>query len=285
MSAGCRLLLRQNPRSICLTTSTHVLTFHAYPGSPPRVSTSFTPLPSTKLNLYRPVSPTTYLGTLGLIQLAGDIFLVVISSARECARIRPHEPVFRIDKVELWCLSRAGLDFTGEEGEGLGLGEDGAEHMGVALRRVLSQGTFYYASECDVTRRLQDRGGAGAGTDGLQAAGMAGEKGFLWNEFLVRPLREFMAGLGELDRRAMEAQRLVVGCIRGFAESARIGAVTLTLVSRLGCRRAGTRFNSRGMDDEGNVANFVETEVVIWDAHGEGSAFAYCQVRGSIPSE
>jgi hypothetical protein len=26
---------------------------------------------------------------------------------------------------------------------------------------------------------------------------------------------------------------------------------------------AGTRFNARGLDDNGNVANFVETELVI----------------------
>ena len=26
---------------------------------------------------------------------------------------------------------------------------------------------------------------------------------------------------------------------------------------------AGTRFNARGLDDEGNVANFVETEQLI----------------------
>ena len=26
---------------------------------------------------------------------------------------------------------------------------------------------------------------------------------------------------------------------------------------------AGTRFNARGLDDEGNVANFVETEQIV----------------------
>lgn len=37
------------------------------------------------------------------------------------------------------------------------------------------------------------------------------------------------------------------------------------LVSRLTCLRAGTRFNARGIDDEGNAANFVETEQVRID--------------------
>jgi len=33
---------------------------------------------------------------------------------------------------------------------------------------------------------------------------------------------------------------------------------SLSLISRLGWKRAGTRFNTRGVDDDGNTANFVE---------------------------
>lgn len=36
------------------------------------------------------------------------------------------------------------------------------------------------------------------------------------------------------------------------------------LISRLSCERAGTRFNVRGTNDDGHVANFVETEQVCW---------------------
>lgn len=34
------------------------------------------------------------------------------------------------------------------------------------------------------------------------------------------------------------------------------------LISRLSCERAGTRFNVRGTNDDGHVANFCETEQV-----------------------
>ena len=44
----------------------------------------------------------------------------------------------------------------------------------------------------------------------------------------------------------------------------------------------GTRYNSRGIDDEGNVSNFVETEqLVIVDEVGARTSFV--QTRGSIP--
>jgi hypothetical protein len=39
---------------------------------------------------------------------------------------------------------------------------------------------------------------------------------------------------------------------------------TLSLISRLGWKRAGTRFNTRGVDDDGNTANFVEVSLRLF---------------------
>ena len=36
------------------------------------------------------------------------------------------------------------------------------------------------------------------------------------------------------------------------------------MISRLGWRRAGTRFNTRGVDDDGNCANFVEVSYAYY---------------------
>lgn len=36
-----------------------------------------------------------------------------------------------------------------------------------------------------------------------------------------------------------------------------------TLMSRRSCHRAGTRYNIRGIDTDGHVANFVETEQIV----------------------
>ncbi len=40
-------------------------------------------------------------------------------------------------------------------------------------------------------------------------------------------------------------------------------ATGLSLVSRRGCKRAGMRYHCRGVDGEGNVANYVESEQII----------------------
>ena len=59
----------------------------------------------------------------------------------------------------------------------------------------------------------------------------------------------------------------------------------LTLISRRSSHRAGLRYLRRGIDDRGDVANFVETEQIIsspaWDARFVVRSFV--QIRGSIP--
>ncbi|KAL3841607.1 hypothetical protein ACJMK2_019724 [Sinanodonta woodiana] len=52
------------------------------------------------------------------------------------------------------------------------------------------------------------------------------------------------------------------------------------LISRLSCERAGTRYNVRGTNDDGHVANFVETEQVIYL---DDQISSFIQTRGSVP--
>jgi hypothetical protein len=59
----------------------------------------------------------------------------------------------------------------------------------------------------------------------------------------------------------------------------------LTLISRRSVNRPGLRYLRRGVDDEGNTANTVETEQILsvpdWDS--SHNVFSYLQLRGSIP--
>ncbi|KAK3717063.1 hypothetical protein LTR37_006118 [Vermiconidia calcicola] len=59
----------------------------------------------------------------------------------------------------------------------------------------------------------------------------------------------------------------------------------LTLISRRSVKRAGLRYMRRGIDDDGNVANTVETEQVLSTMTWKPSdkAFSLIQTRGSIP--
>jgi hypothetical protein len=52
------------------------------------------------------------------------------------------------------------------------------------------------------------------------------------------------------------------------------------LISRRSCYKAGTRYNARGLDDEGNVANYVESEQIVYY---NGYCVSHVQIRGSVP--
>lgn len=112
---------------------------------------------------------------------------------------------------------------------------------------------------------------------------------------MVNPLLQFRSRLTDKERKELDQTRMLTSVIRGFVKSLTIPPSaaplrragpsnlpsSLTVISRLSSRRAGTRFNSRGIDDDGNVANFVETETIFWSP--SGVCFSYVQIRGSVP--
>lgn len=54
----------------------------------------------------------------------------------------------------------------------------------------------------------------------------------------------------------------------------------IILLSRRRHGMAGTRYLARGLDDEGNVANFVETELLLCY---RDQLYSFVQIRGSVP--
>jgi hypothetical protein len=59
----------------------------------------------------------------------------------------------------------------------------------------------------------------------------------------------------------------------------------LTLISRRSVKRAGLRYLRRGIDDDGNTANTVETEQILSnpDWSSRSKTYSFLQIRGSLP--
>lgn len=73
---------------------------------------------------------------------------------------------------------------------------------------------------------------------------------------------------------------LIQGYI-GIADGELMGReLKVALISRRSINRSGTRFNARGIDDNGHTANFVETEQIV---QSENLVMSYVMVRGSVP--
>ena len=56
---------------------------------------------------------------------------------------------------------------------------------------------------------------------------------------------------------------------------------TILFISRRSQYRQGCRFTKRGLDENGNAANFVETEQIL--LFPDGKITSYVQIRGSMP--
>ncbi|KAK8219056.1 SacI homology domain-containing protein [Phyllosticta capitalensis] len=275
-------------------------------GNAPKCMVEFSESQEIDLSDYRSLSSQSVHGTLGLITVNNDVFLCVVSAATRAATVRPGETVQKILSVNFYCLNRGDYDeilydeinpyptdAVDEEGFDTNYygkrGDNVMEHPCMALKKLLSSGTFYYSSDFDVTKRLQDRS-----TESTTVALDSLDAGFLWNSYMIQPLVDFRSRLSQSEKTALDSSGFLTSAIRGFASTFNVPASSsparssrtglpsqMTLISRLSSRRAGTRFNARGMDDTGAVANFVESETIFHTP--DGVTFSYVQVRGSVP--
>ncbi|KAG5648880.1 hypothetical protein DXG03_000229 [Asterophora parasitica] len=218
-----------------------------------------------------------------------DIFLALVTSATEVGNTRPSgsktESVARIHEVSFYSLTSSTWDDLSAASEAL-IGPDGVEGAGSRdvyaqtstpppvfehpcspLSKIMSSGSFYYALESpwDLSSRLAVRL---ARDSSLTDVGAFDER-FVWNEYIVRSLLDFRDRLDPHEREDLDHCQFIILAIQGYVGVFTMalpapptnGAptiATLSLISRLGWKRAGTRFNTRGVDDDGNTANFVE---------------------------
>lgn len=191
-----QLLIRDYPhRAIAIVTNSHALIFRhssttseavadgslasVVParvrggGDPPasKCMVEFSPVSRSLLNDFRPLTPRPIYGTLGLVSIDRDVFLCVITQASRVATLRPGETVEKIVSAEFFCLNTAEYDhvisLSPYEGDlpdsssaytqNLGRREGEIEYPYQELQKLLSNGSFYYSTDFDLTNRLQDR--------------------------------------------------------------------------------------------------------------------------------
>ncbi|KAB8527789.1 hypothetical protein FH972_025441 [Carpinus fangiana] len=159
--------------------------------------------------------------------------------------------------------------------------------------------TFFYAYDHDITRRLPELDLQPTDTPLYRRV----DPQYFWNNNLSRLFVD--AGLDEYVLPVMQGfigQRAFTIASTQSKSKAQPNSVEtegidttevsafqnsflVSLVSRRSIRRSGLRYLRRGIDEEGNVANSVETEQLLsrpsWDSASPVQSFV--QVRGSIP--
>ncbi|KAI8067453.1 SacI homology domain-containing protein [Gongronella butleri] len=290
------LLLRESPRALSLRptvleeTPSGVLVLEqherqdAYPLNNKAVATLISSNDFEDAR-WRILNARPVFGCLGLIQVDGETFVAIVTDCQSMGRVRPGEEVYRINTVAFYSLSSAKYDNMNEIGTDWDNDEwdsDAAtlQHPCAPLQKLLSSGTFYFTPDFDLTRTVQARMASNA----TSLAAHAFDTHFLWNRFLISGLLDFRAKLDKKKQMDLDRGGFLVFAIRGY-----VGMTTIkdghekydvSILSKLSCKRAGTRFNVRGVDDNGHVANFVETETVVCS---ERTCYAFTQIRGSVP--
>ncbi|KAF8820867.1 endonuclease/exonuclease/phosphatase domain-containing protein [Cardiosporidium cionae] len=152
------------------------------------------------------------------------------------------------------------------------------------IEKALNTG-FYYSYDIDITHTLQRKvlGNMSCLPQTPPSFEMNKEDclvnvvddRFWWNKWMCLPFLH--SGVSE---------QWLVPIMQGYISFERFEKdrqfIETVLFCRKGCKRVGTRFNARGIDDEGNVANFAEIEQMVrLDLCEEWASLV--QIRGSVP--
>ncbi|CAK7226974.1 Phosphoinositide phosphatase sac1 [Sporothrix curviconia] len=211
-------------------------------------------------------------GILGVIQLRLDKYVIVITKDEQIGRLKGHM-VHRIVQVEFLPVHERQLSDPDED-RFLGL-----------LRSFLKSGPMYYSYTLDLTNSFQRQA---AQQDAARASGqpesppwMRADDRFFWNRFVQTDLIDFRqrGARGQLGVQAgIDPYILPVmfGMLEIHPTTFRGRSLTIALITRRSRFRAGTRFFSRGIDEDGHVANYNETEqIVVLNDSGQSSLGGY----------
>ncbi|XP_031350029.1 phosphatidylinositide phosphatase SAC2 isoform X1 [Photinus pyralis] len=149
--------------------------------------------------------------------------------------------------------------------------------------------SFYFCPTCDITNSLQRLCNNEKKTGFKEAPiwKMVDDR-FFWNKHMLKDLIESKNPLNDpwilpiiQGYVQIEDCRVEMGNdYQGVTTSPKFEIFTLSIISRRSRFRAGTRYKRRGVDDNGECANYVETEQMITYHHHQVS---FVQVRGSVP--
>jgi hypothetical protein len=199
------------------------------------------------------------------------VFLIVITECKVVAKLMGSE---------VYCLTDAAfLPFMNIEGMDP-LERQALDSSTKEFRKWLNSDAFYFSFSYDITIRAQEVPESNKQTPHHTTTDLR----FFWNRRIL--LTELHCA-NSLDIQNFfiknKLEDWILPVMKGFISSAqcRINGhlIYIVLISRLSAMRAGTRFNTRGVNDDGNVANFVETEQIII---ADGKLTSFVQVRVSI---
>ncbi|KAH0537175.1 hypothetical protein FGG08_006000 [Glutinoglossum americanum] len=228
-------------------------------------------------------------------------YIIVITKAQPMGRLKGHM-VYKVIATELLPLRERPLHDPDED-----------NYLSL-LKTMIKASPMYFSYSFDITSSFQRQGQSNV----LLPLWKRADDRFFWNRFIQTDLIDFRTGGGSggSHHRQQSTQQpgvdpYILPAMFGMMEIKNTAVkgtpLTFALITRRSRHRAGTRYFSRGIDEQGHVANFNETEqiVILNDTTSGLGGFAggggmqngkvggngglemqvmsYVQTRGSVP--
>ncbi|KXH50118.1 hypothetical protein CNYM01_12398 [Colletotrichum nymphaeae SA-01] len=234
-------------------------------------------------------------GILGIVQLRLDKYVIIINKAQPVGRLKGHM-VYKVVSTEILPMRERQIRDPDED-----------TFIGL-LETFMKNGPMYFSYSLDLTNSFQRQASADTSLPLWQRT----DDRFFFNRFIQSDLIDFRTrgARGHVGPQP-GVDPFILPVIFGMLEirptTFKGTPVTVTLISRRSRHRGGTRYFTRGVDDEGHAANYNETEqITIFNDSGSGMGgfagssdmqsgkygadgketqiMSYVQTRGSVPT-
>ncbi|KAJ2000186.1 Inositol-1,4,5-trisphosphate 5-phosphatase 1 [Coemansia thaxteri] len=261
---------------------------------------------ATSLRHYSPLDIDAVYGCVGVLDYQNDTYIFLATRCQPVCNLTElnagaeNRPVFRMTQAVSLSLTdpmfdvHACLRACGRMPDDLMQGEIdvyGISNPCTPMMTFLESGAFFFSPEFDITRTIQSQRMRAIASD--EPSVYDPDPKFQWNNSMLQVFTDYRmhmcstAKRWELDN-AGYALTLIQGVVDSFYADAQTrrgaapgdAALAVYLISRSSSMRSGMRFLTRGVDDDGGVANEVETEVIVVT---RSLTLSHVQIRGSIP--
>ncbi|CAG8399642.1 unnamed protein product [Penicillium salamii] len=233
-------------------------------------------------------------GILGILKLKLDKYIIVITKAQPMGRLRGHM-VYKVAGTEFLPMRERPLHDNDEDA------------YLTLVKDLLRRGPMYFSYSLDITNNFQRQSQSPTNVPMWKSA----DDRFFWNRFIQSDLIDFSAGANDTNGVRYGPQPgadpyilpVMFGMLRIVPAKVKSTSFTYALITRRARHRAGTRYFTRGIDEQGHVSNYNETEqiVILNDSKGGLSGFgggqsmtsgkagqdlqvySFVQTRGSVP--
>ncbi|KAG8934499.1 hypothetical protein FRC03_011044 [Tulasnella sp. 419] len=219
--------------------------------------------------------PKPIFGLMGLISLATTDYLVLITSAKLFGKLLRH-PIYLATRFLVLPVATTPLEHPAEK------------HLLGLLHKHLTEGKFWFSYEWDLTRRLQAQAQSAKSDEGKALWQVADDR-FFWNKHMQSRLMHVSTFDGQEEFSSFILP-VIYGSFDIRSSTVQGRPVQLALLSRRSRYRAGTRYNTRGVDTNGHAGNFNETEQLLIipplpeaAEKQDTTVLSFVQTRGSAP--